>query len=198
VNTQRRDELLNHEADGIREFDNALPRWWLWGFYFTIAFAVVYFINYELLFDPWFGRSSILSEYRAEVVAAPWKGEPLPPPGAPEPAPVAFLTDDASVAAGKAIFDSARSMCKTCHREDLGGVIGPDLTDDKWLHGCSAAELVQNVRTGFPSKGMMAFGSGQYLSDTEVLQVVSYIVSKRGSRPPNPKAPDAARDKDCK
>jgi cytochrome c oxidase cbb3-type subunit 3 len=198
VKTQHRDELLNHEADGIREFDNALPRWWLWGFYLTIAFSVVYLINYELLFHPWFGRPSILSEYRAELVAAPWKGESLPPPDAPTPVAVALLTDEDSIASGKAIFESPRSMCKTCHRQDLGGVIGPNLTDDKWLHGCSAAELVHSVKVGFPSQGMMAFGSGQYLSDSEVLQVVSYIVSKRGSRPPNPKAPDAARDKDCK
>ena len=194
---EKRDELLSHEADGIREFDNALPRWWLWGFYFTIAFAVVYLINYELLFRPWFGRPSILAEYRAEVVAAPWNAVPSPPPDAPAPAPVAFLTDHDELAKGKAIFESSRSMCKTCHREDLGGVIGPNLTDEKWLHGCSPADLVQNVMTGFPSKGMMAFGSGQYLSRDEVLQVVSYIGSKRGSNPPNPKAPEPARDKDC-
>ena len=194
---QPRDELLNHEADGIREFDNALPRWWLWGFYFTIAFAAVYLINYELMFEPVFGRPSIVSEYRAEMAAAPWNATPSPPPTA-TPTPVAFLTDQDSLAKGKAIFDGSRNMCKTCHREDLGGVIGPDLTDDGWIHGCSAAELVQNVRTGFPDKGMMAFGSGQHLSDNELLQVVSYVVSKRGSRPQNPKAPDPARDKDCK
>jgi cytochrome c oxidase cbb3-type subunit 3 len=197
VKTQNRDELLNHEADGIREFDNALPRWWLWSFYATIAFAVVYVINYELLFHPWFGRPSILSEYRAEMVGAPWHADIPPPPGAPEPAPIAFFTDEDNVNAGKAIFESPRSMCKTCHRADLGGVIGPNLTDDKWLHGCSSAELVQNVKMGFPAKGMMAFGSGQYLSDAEVLQVVSYVASKRGSRPANPKAPDPARDKEC-
>ena len=197
MKNQTRDELLNHEADGIREFDNALPRWWLWGFYFTIAFAGVYLINYHLLFTPWFGRPSILSEYRAEMVAAPWNAVPSPPPDAPGPAAVAFLTDDDDLKKGKAIFDGPRNMCKTCHRDDLGGVIGPNLTDDKWMHGCSAAELVQNVTSGFPSKGMMAFGSGQALSREEVLQVVSYIASKRGSRPANPKAPDLAREKDC-
>jgi cytochrome c oxidase cbb3-type subunit 3 len=197
VKTEKRDELLNHEADGIREFDNALPRWWLWGFYATIAFAAVYMINYHLLSRPWFGRPSILSEYRAEMVAAPWNAVPSPPPGAPQPAAVAFLTDEDDLARGKAIFDGTRSMCKTCHRDDLGGVVGPDLTDDRWLHGCSAAELAQSVTLGFPSKGMMPFGSGQALSRDEVLQVVSYVASKRGSRPVNPKAPDPTRDKEC-
>ena len=195
---QKRDELLDHDVDGIREFDNALPRWWLWGFYFTIVFAGVYFINYHLLFTPVFGRPSILSEYRAEMVNAPWHRVPSPPPDAPTPAPLALLTDQDNLAKGKAIFNGPRNQCKTCHREDLGGVIGPNLTDDQWLHGCSTAELVRNVTSGFREKGMMAFGSGQYLSNDEVLQVVSYVVSRRGSGPPSPKAPDPARDKVCK
>lgn len=195
---QKRDELLDHDVDGIREFDNALPRWWLWGFYFTIIFAGVYFINYHMLFRPVFGRPSILSEYRAEMVAAPWRRVPSPPPEAPTPAALVLLTDQDSLAKGKAIFNGPRNQCKTCHREDLGGVIGPNLTDDQWLHGCSTAELVRNVTSGFSAKGMMSFGTGQYLSNDEVLQVVSYIVSKRGSRPPSPKAPDPARDQACK
>jgi cytochrome c oxidase cbb3-type subunit 3 len=197
VRDQKRDELLSHEADGIREFDNALPRWWLWGFYFTIAFAAVYVINYHLLFRPWFGPPSIVSEYRAEMVAAPWRRVPSPPPDAPKAAPLALLTDRDSLSKGKAIFDGPRNLCKTCHREDLGGVISPNLTDTQWLHGCSPAELVANVSSGFPSSGMMPFGSDQYLSNDEVLQVVSYIVSKRGSGPASPKPPDPARDKEC-
>ena len=195
---QRRDELLDHDVDGIREFDNALPRWWLWGFYFTIVFAGAYFINYHLLFTPVFGRPSILSEYRAEMVSAPWHGVPSPPPEAPKPAPLVLLTDPENLAKGKDIYNGPRNQCKTCHREDLGGVIGPNLTDDKWLQGCSTEELVQNVMSGFAAKGMMPFGTGQYLSRDEVLQVVSYVVSRRGSHPASPKAPDPARDKDCK
>ena len=195
---QKRDELLSHEADGIREFDNALPRWWLWGFYFTIAFAAVYVINYHLLFRPWFGRPSIVSEYRAEMVAAPWRRVPSPPPDAPRAAALALLTDQDNLSKGKAIFDGPRNLCKTCHREDLGGVIGPNLTDTQWLHGCSPAELVANVSSGFPFNGMLPFGSGQYLSNDEVLQVVSYIVSKRGSAPVAPKPADPARDKECR
>ena len=161
-------------------------------------FAAIYLINYELMARPMFGRPSILSEYRAEMVSAPRNATPSPPPGTPAPVAMAFLTDQDSLAKGKAIFDGPRNMCHTCHREDLGGVIGPDLTDDKWLHGCSASELVQSVTSGFPLLGMMPFGSGQPIPKDEVLQVVSYIASKRGSDPAKPKAPDPARDKDCK
>jgi cytochrome c oxidase cbb3-type subunit 3 len=139
-----------------------------------------------------------LSEYRAEMVAAPWRRVPSPPPDAPTPAALVLLSDQDSLAKGRAIFDGPRNLCNTCHREDLGGLIGPNLTDDQWLHGCSTAELVQSITSGFAEKGMMAFGTGQSLSNNEVLQVVSYIVSKRGSHPASPKPPDPARDRDCK
>ena len=188
-----RDELLDHEADGIREFDNALPRWWLYGFYFTIAFAVVYLVNYHVLPTPLVG-SSIEAEYRAEVAAA----APASAAGAPAATvTLAALTDADSVAKGQAIFTSTTSLCSSCHRPDLGGLVGPNLTDDQWLHGCTAAEIVRNITTGFPPRGMLPYGGGPKLTDQQLLQVASFVLSKRGSHPPNPKATDPARDKTC-
>jgi cytochrome c oxidase cbb3-type subunit 3 len=190
-----RDELLNHEADGIREFDNALPRWWLYGFYFTIGFAAVYMLNYHVLPRPLFGIAGQAAEYAAEmaVADAAAAGRPRHAAGA-----VLALTDADALAKGEAIFFGQRNLCHTCHRKDLGGVIGPNLTDSKWLHGCSAAEIVQNIKTGFPPRGMLPFGSGQALTEDEVLQVASFILSKSGSDPANPKPSDAERDKDCR
>jgi len=188
-----RDELLDHEADGIREFDNALPRWWLYGFYFTIAFAVVYLVNYHVLPTPLVG-SSIEAEYRADVAAA----APASAAGAPAATvTLAALTDAESVAKGQAIFTSTTSLCSSCHRPDLGGLVGPNLTDDQWLHGCTAAEIVRNITTGFPPRGMLPYGGGPKLTDQQLLQVASFVLSKRGSHPPNPKATDPARDKTC-
>ena len=109
---------------------------------------------------------------------------------------VAF-TDAANLAAGQAIFEGQRNLCHTCHRKDLGGLVGPNLTDDLWRHGCSVDEMVQNVTTGFPPKGMLPFGSTQRLTDKELLQVVSYVISKRGSNPVNPKPADPTVDKPC-
>lgn len=190
-----RDELLDHEADGIREFDNALPRWWLYGFYFTIVFGVLYFANYHLLPTPLIGTRGLTAEYAAEVEAAAAHTHKHGQPGA---APVVALSDHESVEKGRAIFEGSTNVCFSCHRQDLGGLVGPNLTDDNWLHGCTVADLVGNVKSGFPLKGMLPFGTGQHLTDEQVLQVVSYVVSKRGSQPQNPKPLDPERDQVCK
>lgn len=191
--TPSRDELLDHEADGIREFDNALPRWWLYGFYLTIAFAVVYMVNFHVLPTPLVGHASPEAEYRAEMPAKPAG----PGPASPAVSAAAALTDADSLAKGQAIFASQTSLCQSCHRADLGGLVGPNLTDDLWLHGCTAGDLMRSISIGFPPRGMLPYGGGPKLSDTELLQVASYVLSRRGSKPPNPKAPDAARDKAC-
>ena len=108
-----------------------------------------------------------------------------------------LLTDPAALAKGQEIFEGPTNLCWTCHRKDLGGLIGPNLTDNLWRHGCDAATVTQNVRTGFPVLGMLPYGSGKPLSDDELLQVVSYVFSKRGSNPVNPKAVDPKLDQPC-
>ncbi|MEO8480859.1 MAG: cbb3-type cytochrome c oxidase N-terminal domain-containing protein [Acidobacteriota bacterium] len=193
--TAKRDELLAHDADGIREFDNALPRWWLYGFYFTIGFAIVYFANYHILSTPVFGRATLTAEYADDVKRAA-ASQPRPAPGASMA--VVALTDAHGLEEGKEIFEGPTNVCFSCHRADLGGLVGPNLTDAYWLHGCTAAELVANVKTGFPAKGMLPFGTGQKLTDEQVLQVVSYVLSKRGSNPANPKPIETERDQLCK
>jgi cytochrome c oxidase cbb3-type subunit 3 len=188
-----KDQLLAHDADGIREFDNALPRWWLYDFYFTIVFGVAYLINYHLLSSPFMGHRSLAEDYVAEMRAAEGRTTPRG-----EGNTLMAFTDAANLSKGEAIFNGQRNLCHTCHRKDLGGVIGPNLTDDRWLHGCTLGEMVKNVTSGFPTKGMLPFGSGQRLTDEELLQVLSYVMSKRGSQPTNPKATEPDRDAECK
>lgn len=193
--SQKKDELLSHEYDGIREFDNALPRWWLYGFYFTIVFGVVYAINYHVLATPLWGKPGMVAEYDAEVEAATRLAASRPKAAGPSATLVA-LTDEASLKKGQEIFEGA-NLCHACHRKDLGGMVGPNLTDNLWIHGCSPAEMVKNVATGFPPQGMLPYGSGTKLSDEQLLQVVSYILSKQGTNPANPRAVNPDREKAC-
>jgi cytochrome c oxidase cbb3-type subunit 3 len=191
-----RDELLDHDADGIREFDNDLPRWWLYGFYLTIVFAVVYLVNFHVLPTPLVGASSIAAEYDADVKAATAAAAARKPAGGAMAA-LAPLTDAESLQKGRVIFESQTNPCFSCHRADLGGLIGPNLTDNHWLHGCSVGEVMASIKTGYPTRGMMPYGTGSPLNDEQLRQLASYVLSKRGSNPPSPKAIDPERDKPC-
>lgn len=202
--TRKRDEILDHEADGIREFDNDLPRWWLYGFYFTIVLGAAYLVNYHVLPQPLVGPASIHAEYEADVAAAA-RSRPAASEastagggeGAPAGAPIALLTDAASLEKGREIFESSTHPCAACHRPDLGGLVGPNLTDDSWLHGCEVTDVVNAIRVGFPLQGMLPYGGGSPLNDEQVAQLASYILSKRGSNPPDARPADPARDKVC-
>lgn len=154
------------------------PRW-LYGFCFIIAFAILYVLNYHVLSQPIFGRKNIAANRSGSGQGR------------------VALTDAASVAAGEAIFMGQRNLCHTCHRKDLGGLVGPNLTDEMWRNGCTVDEMVQNVITGFPKKGMLPYGSTQRLTDQELLEAVSFVIAKRGSNPKNPKPIDPERDKPC-
>jgi len=193
--SDKKDELLNHEYDGIREFDNALPKWWLYGFYFTIIFGIVYAINYHALPTPLWGKPGQIAEYEAEVAEAALLAASRPKAAGPSSTAVA-LTDADSLAKGKAIYEGA-NLCAACHRDDLGGLVGPNLADDLWIHGCTPADLMKNVATGFPTLGMLPYGSGTALNDEELLQVVSYILSRQGSNPADARPVDPEREKAC-
>lgn len=193
------EKLLDHEADGIRELDNNLPRWWLYGFYFTIVMSVVYMYYYHIYSGPdwnvlWYGPRSSQAEYDAQIKEAEVMMATAPKS---KKEPLALLTDAQSLAKGAEIFNGTNSLCYTCHREDMGGQVGPNLTDDHWIHGCSLEEIVASITTGFPEKGMLAYGSGNKLSDRELMQVASYIISKRGTNPPDPKPIEEGREVLC-
>lgn len=189
-----KDKLLDHEYDGIQELDNPMPPWWLYGFYFTIVLGVVYMFYFDVL---GVGLTQA-EEYDAEVALAEELYKPIE-----EVAPtVSFaelevLSDEASIAAGKALYSSPKNLCTTCHGGQSEGLVGPNLTDDFWIHGCDLESIMTSIKTGFPTAGMPPYGSGAPLSDIELQQLASYIISLRGSNPPNAKQPEPNRAVEC-
>lgn len=108
------------------------------------------------------------------------------------------LTDAVSLGRGKALYEGTKGLCANCHGPELGGLIGPNLTDDFWLDGCSLADVTRAIQVAFPARGMMPFGTGVAMSAEEVHLLASYVMSKRGTKPANPKAVDPTREKPCK
>ena len=194
---QDKDKLLDHDADGIQEYDNNLPRWWLYGFYFTIVLSVVYLFYYHVYDGPdwnvlWYGPKTQVAEYEAEMAELEVMRANAPKGPTVE---MVVMTDADNLAAGKAIF--TENICFTCHRDDLGGSVGPNLTDDYWMHGCSLEEIVASITTGFMDKGMLPYGNSVKLNDVQLVQVASYILSRKGSNPVDPKPIDEARETLC-
>jgi len=172
--------LAGHEYDGIKELDNKLPKWWLWLFYLTIIFGVVYFINYQVLrIGP-----SQEEEYKQEMADAAMEYKAEKPANTIDAANVTLLTDETSLAAGKEIFDK---NCKICHLEQGQGLVGPNLTDDYWIHGCTIGDIFNVITNGVTEKGMISWKA--QLTPKQIQEVASYIVSLHGTNPPNPKPP---------
>ncbi|HEY3215968.1 MAG TPA: cbb3-type cytochrome c oxidase N-terminal domain-containing protein [Candidatus Eisenbacteria bacterium] len=177
--------LLDHNYDGIQEYDNPLPRWWLYLFFGTIAYSILYLLNVV----PWLGTGKgRLANYEAEMAAAHARQAAAPRGPMTEAALLALTRDRTALALGREIFVG---KCAPCHREDGGGLIGPNLTDDTWIHGGRPLEMLKTVNDGVPAKGMPTWS--QVLKPNEVAAVVAYGYSLRGTHPPNPKPPEGTK-----
>jgi cytochrome c oxidase cbb3-type subunit 3 len=181
------DDLLEHDFDGIQEYDNPVPGWMAALFYGTILFAGIYVVWYAFNMGP-----SIQTEYLVEskTLEKQWAEyyakHPMVPPSAEELA--AAVRDPAAIALGKKQFATS---CAPCHGEQAGGLIGPNLTDDRWLHGGKMTEIYGTVVNGVAGKGMPPWGRA--LGPDKLKAVVAYIRSLQGSNPPNAKAPEGTQ-----
>jgi len=175
------DMLLDHNYDGIKELDNALPPWWKYGFYITIVVAVFYFLKFEV----WHTGMNPTEEYNTEMTIAKTETDAYLA-SAKENVDENTVTDldAAGNAAGKAIF---AKTCVPCHLAEGQGIVGPNLTDEYWIHGGSIKDIFKTIKYGFPDKGMQSWQTTY--SPVEMQQLSSYIRSLRGTNPPNPKAP---------
>lgn len=178
--------LMDHEADGIRELDNKLPRWWVYLFYGTIVFAVVYMGYYHVYASIRPGKvKSSADEYAAEMMIGNQIKSNAMGKFEAEFVSLQPSADAAELAKGRETF---LLLCAPCHRPDGGGLVGPNLTDDYWIHGSNFADNVRTIWNGVPEKGMVTWKAT--LKPKQVYQVASYIYTLRGTHPPNPKPPE--------
>jgi len=186
VSLQEEDDImLDHDFDGIRELDNKIPPWWTILFYGAIVFSFIYMIDYHIIGD---GNVQI-NEYEQEVQAAAVKLEMLTKSGALiSEETVTVLTDLGALSAGKDIFDK---NCSACHGFAGEGIVGPNFTDEYWVHGGSIKNIYRIITDGVPSKGMISWKS--QLSPNQIQEVGSYILSLKGTNPPNQKGPEGDR-----
>ncbi|HEX9564869.1 MAG TPA: cbb3-type cytochrome c oxidase N-terminal domain-containing protein, partial [Gemmatimonadaceae bacterium] len=149
---QNRDRLLDHSYDDIQEYDNPMPRWWVIIFWITIVFAVLYALNV-----PGIGTGQgRVADYEADVARAQLARQQMEPAGGPSTEELAALASQpAALAEGKQVFVT---YCAACHREDGGGLIGPNLTDDPWIHGGQVADIRRTIDQGVLEKGMPNWG----------------------------------------
>jgi len=173
--------ILNHNYDGIKELDNALPPWWVWGFYATIIFAVVYMTKYHV-----FGGETQAEEFETEMAQAKidiaeYKKTAK---NLVDYSTATILTEASDIAKGKEIFIQ---NCAVCHKPDGGGSIGPNLTDDSWVLGGGINNIFKTISEGGrPGKGMEPW-SKNGLKSFDIQQVASYITTLSGTNPPGAK-----------
>lgn len=160
MSAENRDRVMGHGADndGIEEYDNKLPDWWLGLLFFTILWAVGYTVDYHFV-----SKRSQTATYLAEVDRA----------NARWPAVAAAATFDTSpfaIEAGRQIF---AQNCVACHGAEMLGGIGPNLVDTLWIHGGSLPEIAATITNGVPEKGMLKWGP--ILGPDKISKVTAYI-----------------------
>lgn len=180
-------QTREHTFDGIQEFDNRLPNWWLWTLYLACIFSVVYWVYYHTIgVGDLPGEAYVLEQkaaaarLEAELAKNPVSDEML----------LKLSKEPAFVAEGKAIFLEP-TKCALCHKPDGSGLIGPNLTDDMWIYGGKPMDIYTTILKGRP-RGMLAhepFGTGF------VQRTTAYVLSiKNTNLPGKAPEPDAKKE----
>ncbi len=180
---QEKDLLTDHEYDGIKELDNDLPPWWLWGFYITIIFSVIYVLVFHVFqWAPLQQEEYVMEmeEAKKEVDQYLASQENLI-----DETNVVFLSEDQAVLEGKRMYDA---NCVACHGANGEGGVGPNLTDQYWKHGGDIKDIFRSIKYGIPERGMIAWQN--QFNPKEMQQLASYIYTLHGTNPPNGKEPE--------
>ena len=185
--SEEKDLVMEHEFDGIQELDNPTPAWFMYLFYTTIIFGISYLLIYHV-----FDLAPLqYEEYRNEVkIADAAKKEFLSKAAnRVDENTVKLTTDPTVLASGKAVFTQT---CVPCHGANGQGGIGPNLTDDYWLHGSKINEIFKTVKYGVLAKGMPTWE--KQLSPKQIADVANYVKSLHGTNPAGAKAPQGVKE----
>jgi cytochrome c oxidase cbb3-type subunit III len=184
---QEKNLTMEHAYDGIAELDNPTPPWFMGLFYGTIGFGVVYL----LVFHVFGGGALQIEEYTQEVAVAEVQRAAYiqKVAGSINENTVALVTDTKSLESGKALF---LQSCVACHGQEGQGGVGPNLTDEYWLHGGSIKAVFHTINEGVPEKGMMAWK--KQLNPLQVQQIASFILSLKGTKPAGAKEAQGVKE----
>ena len=187
-NDNEKSLLLDHDYDGIQELDHPLPRWWIWSFYLTIVFGVVY-AGYYMTVGPTLADELKISMREIEAKQPKQVAQPSAQSASDL---LAIIKDKLKQSEGRTVF---MGKCAACHGQNAEGSIGPNLTDNFWLHGKGQPQdIAKTIREGVTEKGMPPWGA--ILKDDELYSVVAFIHSIHGSQPAGAKPPQGQEYKE--
>lgn len=182
-----KDKVLDHNYDDIHELDNPIPSWFMWLFYITAIFAVVYLLNYHV-----FNTGKLQeAEYTAQVEQAEkdyqvylkTAGDKI------NAETVTLLSAKDEIGKGEELF---AKNCVACHGKLAEGTqIAPNLTDEFWIHGGGVKNVFKTITEGVELKGMKSWKKD--FSPVQIQQISSYIISLQGSKPANAKEPQGEK-----
>jgi len=180
-----RTPMLGHDFDGIRELDNRVPPWFTTLFAGTIVFAAAYMVHFHVI-----GSGPLMAdEYREEVAEADLARRiMIAREGAIDEASLSALTDPAALDRGREQF---AKYCVSCHGAQAGGVVGPNLTDEYWIHGGGIRNVFTVIKNGVPAKGMISWQL--VFTPKQIQELASYVLSLQGTRPPGGKKPEGEK-----
>lgn len=176
------DTIKEHVFDGIEEFDNKLPNWWLWLMYGSMVFALLYWIVFHTLEI----RPLPREQFETEMLAAQEAElERMAKAGVSNESLMLLVEMPAKMEEGRELWVK---HCVACHLDDGRGLVGPNMTDNYWIHGCEPMDSLKIVQEGVAAKGMPAWLN--QLGPSRVQTVVAFLETMKGTNVPNGKAPE--------
>jgi cytochrome c oxidase cbb3-type subunit 3 len=182
---EEKDQVMEHKFDGITELDNPTPGWFMVLFYGSIIFAVVYMFNYEVFgYGPNQEEEYLTELAQAETDKVAFLSKPGNSKNAVNENNIVQSTDAAVINSGLALYTT---RCTPCHGEKGEGSVGPNLTDEFWLHGGTISDVFKTIKYGVPEKGMVAWEKS--LSASQLSDLTNFVMSLKGTNPAGAKAP---------